>query len=177
MFSFFVIATLLCGAFAQPWYAAGYCSDLHEHCTSDSWRLDCHRNPTVRRECPATCGVCNNGYYGYRHAAIAPYVAPVAPVAVKVTKVAVPTKLNYEHPDFVQPALQGVQSKYPEIVNVVQPIFAPYVAPVAPVCEDAKDDCAAYVSAGWCQHEMNSGRPGYVSTNCRRSCGLCVYRK
>ena len=38
-------------------------------------------------------------------------------------------------------------------------------------CYDTIEDCSSYVSAGWCRST------GYVITNCRRSCGLCNYKK
>ena len=133
MFAFVAIAALVSCSVAQPWYGAGYCADVNTACSSPTWSIGCSYNEEVRRQCPATCGLCSdygyyNGYYDSR-------------------------TYNYGYPS--------------------------YYAPVAAVaeCRDAIDECASYVSAGWCEHERASGKNGYVSTNCARSCGLCIYKK
>ena len=74
MLAFVAIAALLSCSMAQPWYAAGYCRDTHDLCTTRNWVEDCGINPSVQRQCPATCGLCTQaGYYGLgSYAAYAP---------------------------------------------------------------------------------------------------------
>lgn len=121
MFALLALTALVCMTVAEPWYAAGYCADLHDQCTTAPWVNDCAYNPTVRRECPQTCGVCSGltGTYSYMYYPSALY--------------------NY------------------------------YV----PACTDAIKGCYELAVAGWCNYEQESNHAGLVSTNCKRSCGLC----
>ena len=91
MFAFITIAALVTCSLASPWYAAGYCADTHDQCTTTSWIADCAWNPTVQHQCPQTCGLClagyQNGYYGSyagsyygSYSAYAPYLAAYTPV-------------------------------------------------------------------------------------------------
>lgn len=85
MFALLALTALVSCSLAQPWYAAGYCADTTDQCTTDAWRNDCSWNNSVRRQCAATCGLCTGagyyglGAYGYGYAVPA-YVAPVYPV-------------------------------------------------------------------------------------------------
>ena len=87
MFALLALTALVSCSLAQPWYAAGYCADTTDQCTTDAWRNDCSWNNSVRRQCAATCGLCTGagyyglGAYGYGYAVPAvAYVAPVYPV-------------------------------------------------------------------------------------------------
>ena len=44
-------------------------------------------------------------------------------------------------------------------------------------CYDTIHDCATYVNAGYCKYEGATGTAGYVSKHCKRSCGMCYWKK
>ena len=46
-------------------------------------------------------------------------------------------------------------------------------SPSIPLCFDEWDDCAAYVTAGYC-NETHPNKPGILQ-NCKKSCGMCDY--
>ena len=98
----------------------------------------------MRRECPATCGLCTAaGYYGlgsYAGAYTGSYAGAYS-------------GYGYEHYGYPSAYLYNYQ------------------------CTDAIEDCAQYVNAGWCGYEGQTGTGGFVTSNCQRSCGLCVYKK
>ena len=87
MFALVAIAALFSFSMATPYYAAGYCADVHDQCTTTSWINDCSYNPSVRRQCPQTCGLCTySGYFGlgaYPGYAAPAYVAPVCTDAIE----------------------------------------------------------------------------------------------
>merc|ERR1711939_880359 len=154
MIAFVALAALVSCSLAQPWYAAGYCADINEACSSSSWRLGCSYNTQVRRECPATCGLCTTaGYYGL--GAYAGY-AGVYDYGV----------YDYAYAGYTDYWGHGY-------AYYGYPTYALYVAD----CQDSADNCADLAAAGWCSYERSTTGYGYVNTNCQRSCGFCLYKK
>ena len=155
MFALVAIAALFSFSMATPYYAAGYCADVHDQCTTTSWINDCSYNPSVRRQCPQTCGLCTySGYFGL--GAYPGYAAPVAYASPAYVASA------YVAPAYVAPAYAAPAYAAPA-----------YVAPaLAVVCKDIIEGCEELKSAGWCSFEYKHQK-GLISLQCKRTCGFC----
>jgi len=150
-----VILALVGGAAAQPWYgAAGYCRDLHNLCSQDSWRNECLTNREIAHLCPSTCGMCDRGYYGRGAYGYNGYAGLA----------------NYNYGAYYPPYNYGVY-QYWYNGNYVYNYKHDK-------CYDSIEHCEQYAGAGWCAVAAEDGvaaggTAGYVAEHCKASCGFC----